>query len=677
MSREGAWGVSEKKPSPKRKTHRVSASATSKDGQRAEQALRESEAWFSWLFQASPLSITVSRIRDGYIVDVNNAFLRLMGYSREAVIGRTAIELGILVDPGDRERAVRAVREQGAILDFPLQVRTNDGQVRDLLCSLVEIQVADEPCVLAMSQDVTGRKRAEATLRESEERLRTLIGDVDAIVWEASATTWQFSFVSGRAEAILGYPVEQWTTEPDFWANHIYPDDREHAVAFCAKATAEARDHEFAYRMVAKDGRAVWLHDVVRVITDSEGKTQQLRGIMVDITERQRAEQEIRLLFRLLLSITQAMSEAPDFNSALEVALCKVCKATGWEFGEAWVPGPDGQALVCASSCHADREGLEEFRRFSREMTFPLEIGLPGRVWASQQPEWIEDVSAADPAIFPRAAGAAEAGLKAALGVPLAIDGQVLAVLDFFLSQPREEDRRMVEVVSAVAAQLGEVVQRKRAEEALRESEERFRLLAENAQDVIFRYRLTEPIGYEYISPAGSTMSGYAIEEFYADPDFGHKIIHPDDLAAFDEMNTRLLSGPVELRWVRKDGSTVWTEQRNVSVYGENGNLIAIEGIVRDVTERKRAEEALRRAREELEGKVERALLRRNPYGLTFRELTVLHLVAAGRADKQIAAELGISPLTVHKHVSNILAKMNAASRTEAGMRALREGLLD
>ena len=88
-------------------------------------------------------------------------------------------------------------------------------------------------------------------------------------------------------------------------------------------------------------------------------------------------------------------------------------------------------------------------------------------------------------------------------------------------------------------------------------------------------------------------------------------------------------------------------------------------------------EETLEQMREELEAKVERQLGRKNLYGLTFRELTVLHLVAAGRADKEIAGELGISPLTVHKHVANVLAKMGASSRTEAGVRALREGLVE
>jgi DNA-binding NarL/FixJ family response regulator len=103
---------------------------------------------------------------------------------------------------------------------------------------------------------------------------------------------------------------------------------------------------------------------------------------------------------------------------------------------------------------------------------------------------------------------------------------------------------------------------------------------------------------------------------------------------------------------------------------------MAIDGITRDITERVRADEALQQSREELESKVEQQLEHNNRYKLTFRELTVLNRVAEGRADKEIARELGISPLTVHKHVANILSKMRAASRTEAGVRAVQEGLL-
>ena len=96
-----------------------------------------------------------------------------------------------------------------------------------------------------------------------------------------------------------------------------------------------------------------------------------------------------------------------------------------------------------------------------------------------------------------------------------------------------------------------------------------------------------------------------------------------------------------------------------------------------DATERGRAEEALQLDREDLEGRVKHQMLRRNPYGLTSRELTVLNLVADGKSDREIGGTLVISYLTAQKHISNILTKMGASSRTEASVRAVREGLLD
>ena len=120
-----------------------------------------------------------------------------------------------------------------------------------------------------------------------------------------------------------------------------------------------------------------------------------------------------------------------------------------------------------------------------------------------------------------------------------------------------------------------------------------------------------------------------------------------------------------------------WTEEQ-VATLSEVAALLSVAiGVARARQERDQAEEALQQAREELEGSVERHMPQGRTYGLTFREFTVLHLVAAGKADKEIALELGISSLTVSKHVANILAKMGASSRTEAGVRALREGLLD
>jgi two-component system, cell cycle sensor histidine kinase and response regulator CckA len=118
-----------------------------------------------------------------------------------------------------------------------------------------------------------------------EEFLRNL----DAIVWEADAGTFQFTYVSPAAYRITGHPITSWCTT-DFWASHIHPDDRERAVGFCMTATREGRDHEFEYRFLAADGRVLWLRDIVHVVVGDAKKPVGLRGLMIDITRQKQAE---------------------------------------------------------------------------------------------------------------------------------------------------------------------------------------------------------------------------------------------------------------------------------------------------------------------------------------------------------------------------------------------------
>jgi PAS domain S-box-containing protein len=208
------------------------------------------------------------------------------------------------------------------------------------------------------------------------------------------------------------------------------------------------------------------------------------------------------------------------------------------------------------------------------------------------------------------------------------------------------------------------------AEEALRESEKRLRSIFEGGFEGIV---IHEDGTILDANPAFERTCGYPLSELV-----GKSVL---DLAAEESRDLineklRLHPGvPFEAVGLKKDGSSFHAEivGRDYIYQGRRVRVTA----VRDVTERKRMEEALQAARDELESKVERQLLRRKPYGLTFRELTVLHLVAVGESDKQIGLKLGISHFTARNHTSNILAKMGVGSRTEAASRALREGLLD
>ena len=144
--------------------------------------------------------------------------------------------------------------------------------------------------------------------------------------------------------------------------------------------------------------------------------------------------------------------------------------------------------------------------------------------------------------------------------------------------------------------------------EELRRSEERFRLLAENAQDLIYRYQLKPTLGFEYVSPSATAITGYTPEEHYADPELRFKLVHPDDRHLIDEA-LRSPESLITIRWRPKDGGVIWIEQRTKAIYDGAGELVAIEGIARDVTERKRVEEALRTTQEFLGGILDNAPL--------------------------------------------------------------------
>lgn len=142
-----------------------------------------------------------------------------------------------------------------------------------------------------------------------------------------------------------------------------------------------------------------------------------------------------------------------------------------------------------------------------------------------------------------------------------------------------------------------DITVRKQMEQELRASEARFRLLTEHAQDLIYRYRIAPEPGFEYVSPSATTITGYTPEDHYADPQLGMKLVHPDDLPLLTQMSAGSDAGAsIILRWQRKDGTVIWTEQRNRMVCDDAGRLVAIEGIARDITARKLAEEQVQHA---------------------------------------------------------------------------------
>jgi PAS domain S-box-containing protein len=185
---------------------------------------------------------------------------------------------------------------------------------------IAEARAAEEDVRRAEVLAGLERQRAEMLAREraaradaerARRRFHDLVHGLDAILWEANPKTGQFTFVSQRAEKLLGYPAERWTSEPQLWLSLLHPEDRERAVALRHRAVVEGRDQELEYRLTAANGATVWMHDIIHMVRDRRGRMRKLRGFMTDVSERKRTEDE---RVRLLADMERARREAEVAN---------------------------------------------------------------------------------------------------------------------------------------------------------------------------------------------------------------------------------------------------------------------------------------------------------------------------------------------------------------------------
>jgi PAS domain S-box-containing protein len=252
------------------------------------------------------------------------------------------------------------------------------------------------------------------------------------------------------------------------------------------------RDIEAKIRTKSGATRVVLLSSLAVEI----GEQHCLLSVSNDITERRRAEEHVRLL----QTITMEIALAPDLSSALEVVLRRVCESTGWVLGQSWVPREDGTALECSPAWFSADDGLTEFRVGSENARLLPGIGLPGRVWKSKRSAWVRDVTL--DTNFPRAVLARESGLKAAFAFPILSDGEVIAVIEFFLREPRDEDERLVKVIAAVGEQLHLALERKRAADQLRRTQDELA----HVSRVTTMGELTASIAHEVNQPLGAIV---------------------------------------------------------------------------------------------------------------------------------------------------------------------------
>ena len=383
---------------------------------------------------------------------------------------------------------------------------------------------------------------------------------------EVRGRHFRFLFVPGEAEA--GFPEK----ELDAARENGHADD--------------TRWH------IRKDGSPVFVDGGTRPVRDDSGAIVGYSKFARDVTERHLTQQ--RLAAQLALS--NLLNQGQSLQTTARQMMQTICENLGWDVGAFWEVA--GDRIQCTDLWVAPEAQNEQVLDLCRDQKMPKGIGLTGEVWATGEALWVSDFRV--PSRFPRAPLAARAGMLAAFAFPITVGGEVAGAMEFFSAQPREPQQDLLPVMTLIGAQIGAFIERRRTLQALRSSEERYRLVSETAQDAIFT--MDERSTILFCNRAVERILGYKPEELTGKP---LATIIPENLREAHSrgieryLRTRTPTIPwkgVELPALHKDGHEVpceisfgaWT----------SGDQTIFTGFARDVTDRIRARSELQQALE-------------------------------------------------------------------------------
>jgi PAS domain S-box-containing protein len=507
----------------------------------SEEALRKSEEKFSKIFRESPLAITLTSLKDDRYIDVNETFERLTGWTRDEVIGRTTLEIDIWVDPGERAQFLERLLAEDHVRNLETSLRTKDRQVRIGLRSAELIELNGEPCALTVVADLTDLKRAEEAERIAEQRFRQFFETLPEYCHMVSPAG-EILDVNPAVCQTLGYSKEE------LIGRHLSilygPEEYLKATARLQKWVQTGSLHNEETVMLTKDGKKRTFLLNAGAVRDAQGNILHSASVYVDITDHKEVQQKLRESQNRLESIVASAMDAiiaTDSEHRIVVFNAAAEAMFGCPAQEAILTSIDRFIPERFRSAHK-----EHMRRFATTGAFHRVTGILGLTANGEE--------------FP---------------------------IETSISQVDTDGERLFIVI------IRDITERKRVEEAVHESEQRFRLVANTAPVMIWTSgpdKLCDYFNQPWLEFTGRSLESELGNGWAAG-------VHTEDLerclntyrTAFD----RRESFQMEYRFRRHAGEYRWLHGMGVPRFNADGSFAGYIGSCIDVTERREAEDAL------------------------------------------------------------------------------------
>ena len=444
--------------------------------------------------------------------------------------------------------------------------------------------------LVGIVRDVTDRLKAEEDLRQSETKFRDFATTASDWFWE-SDERHRFTWISERFSEVTGLEIAEFLGKR---RDKVGLDgvDADRLQTHQADLEAHRPFRNFIYARRRPDGRQIWFSTNGTPKFDDEGNFVGYRGTGSDVTDRKRAEEAVALVSGIALKL----GEVSSIDDAFTVTLRSVCERLDWALGEAWVADESTGGVRRIKVWSKDLNLLKKFGSDSRSRAMALGEGFSGRVWDNREPIWVASVSDRTSANFARRELVLETGLISACAIPVVANDRVVAVLKFFLRHSHEDDRRWVNALAAATAPLGAFLLRIAAEDAQRESEQRFRDFAAIGTDWL--WEMDANLRFSWFSEQVEEILGIPAESLLGKrrEETGIEGVDEEILKAhFEDLKAhRSFRNFLHARRRKDDGRLIWISINGDPYFNADGKFLGYRGVGRDITRQIEDERAIR-----------------------------------------------------------------------------------